>query len=199
MPHYVTQARLLLDAQEDPEGDGGREPARFHGLQLGDGVRLEHESRSGGLFSGRGALRTTAIRIPKELNITDAQIKAAEAKTDKPLEAKRLKALKACRDFLVTHELAHIDKAWDSLSEVSLGWEKKLGTLASDTTVTAKHIEDALTESDTNAPTKIAASAKKWDDDDLGPLRTRFRGEHIFLNKGEDATFDYIEPAGGGG
>ena len=38
----------------------------------------------------------------------------------------------------------------------------------------------------------------KWDSDDLGPLRSRCRGEHIFVDKGEDATFDYIEPAGGG-
>ena len=156
------------------------------------------KAEAAGYFSGKAALKTTVIRIPKELDVTDAQIKAAEAKKDKPEAAKRLKALRACRDHLVAHELAHIDKAWDSLSEMSLGWEKKLGTLAEGTAVTTKHIEAALDEGDANAPTKIMAAATKWDSDDLGALRGRFRAEHIFINSGEGATFDYIEPKEGG-
>lgn len=155
------------------------------------------KAEAAGYFCGRAALRTTVIRIPKELNVTDAQIAAAAARKDEQLK-KKLKALKACRDHLVTHELTHVDKAWDSLSDVNLGWKKSLGALGEGATVTAKHIEDALDEGDAKGPTKIAESARKWDEDDLGPLRGRFRAEHIFINKGEDATFDYIEPAGGG-
>jgi hypothetical protein len=157
------------------------------------------KAEAAGYFAGRSALKVTAIRIPKELNVTDAQVKTAEGKKDNEAEVKRLKALQACRDHLVTHELKHVEKAWDSLSNVSLGWELKLGTLGEGTTVTEKHISDALDEGDKNGPTKIAASATKWDTDDLGPLRSRFRAEHIFLDPGEDATFDYVEPKEGGG
>lgn len=156
------------------------------------------KAEAAGYFCGRAALRTSVIRIPKELDVTDAQIRAAEARKDVPA-TKRLKALKACRDYLVTHELAHIDKAWDSLSDMTLGWQKKLGALGESATVTEKVIEGALDEGDANGPTKIAESAKKWDEDDLGPLRGRFRAEHIFINQGEDATFDYIEPKESGG
>lgn len=161
-------------------------------------VASNPKAEQAGYFSGRSALKTIVIRIPKELNVTDAQIAAAEAKKDNAAEVKRLKALRACRDHILAHERAHVDKAWDSLSDFTLGWRKQLGALSDDATVTAKHISDALDEGDRNAPTKIAESATKWDDDDLGPLRSRCRGEHIFVNNGEDATFDYVEPAGGG-
>lgn len=150
------------------------------------------KAEEAGYFCGRAALRTSAIRIPKELDVTDAQIRAAEARKDVPA-TKRLKALRACRDHLVTHELTHIDKAWDSLSEMTLGWQRKLGALGEGATVTATVIEGALDEGDANGPTKIAESAKKWDEDDLGLLRGRFRAQNIFIYDGEDATFDYIE------
>jgi hypothetical protein len=156
------------------------------------------KAEAAGYFSGRAALKTTVIRIPKELDVTDAQIKAAEARKDKPEEAKRLRALRACRDHLVAHELAHIDKAWDSLSEMTLGWEKKLGTLAEGTEVTMKLMEAAIDEGAANAPAKIMAAAAKWDSDDLVALRGRFRAEHIFIDSGEDGTFDYVEPKEGG-
>ncbi|MBK9090573.1 MAG: hypothetical protein IPL90_16595 [Holophagales bacterium] len=164
------------------------------------------KAEAAGYFSGRAALKTTVIRIPKELDVTDAQIKAAEAKKDKPEAAKRLKALRACRDHLVAHELAHIDKAWDSLSEMSLGWEKKLGTLAEGTAVTTKHIEAALDEGDANAPTKIVAAATKWDSDDLGasrPLQGRAhfhqlgRGRDVRLHRAEGRRLTQPRPSGG--
>ena len=102
------------------------------------------KAEGAGYFSGRAALKTVVIRIPKELNVTDAQLKTAEGKKDNEKEVKALKAKRACRDFLITHELAHVDKAWGSLSDSSLGWDTKLGTLAAGTAVTAKHITDAL-------------------------------------------------------
>ena len=51
----------------------------------------------------------------------------------------------------------------------------------------------------TNAPTKILAAATKWDSDDLGALRAPLqRPSTSSSNSGEDGTFDYIEPKGGG-
>ena len=155
------------------------------------------KAEEAGYFCARAKLTTIVIRLPKELDVSDAQVQAAERKKEEDL-VKRLKALQACRAHLLTHELMHVQKAWDSLSDVSHGWETKLGTLGRGTTVTAKHIETALDEGDANGPTKIAESGVKWDGDDLGPLRTRFRGEHIFVNDGDGGTFDYIEQAGGG-
>ena len=191
-PDFTWTLRKIREETKDPNQLG------FTDCTFESELVSNPKAEEAGYFSGRSALKTTVIRIPKELDVTDAQIKAAEAKKDKPEEAKRLKALRACRDHLVSHELAHVDKAWDSLSEMSLGWEKKLGTLAEGTAVTAKHIEAAIDEGGANAPTKILAAATTWDSDDLGALRGRFRAEHIFINSGEAATFDYIEPKEGG-
>lgn len=202
------KAQLLLCRIKEPKPDyswslkkirketGNGDQLGFTDCSFESELVSNPKAEAAGYFSGRAKLTTTAIRIPKELNVTDAQIKAAEGKKDEAL-TKKLKALKACHDHLVAHELKHVEKAWDSLSEVSLGWELKLGSLSSSSTVTADNISKALDEGDAKGPTKIAESAKKWDDDDLGPLRSRMRAEHIFINKGEDATFDYVEPAGG--
>jgi hypothetical protein len=151
------------------------------------------KAESAGYFSAHAALKTVVMRLPKELDVTDAQIKLAETQKNEA-KVKELKAKKACRDHLVAHEEKHVQKAWDALSSTSLGWDLKLGTLSSDTAATKEHLTKALDEGDAKGPTKIAEASKKWDDDDLGPLRSRMRAEHIFVNSGKDATFDYIEP-----
>lgn len=156
------------------------------------------KAEEAGYFSARAALRTIVIRIPKELNVSDAQVQAAELKKDEPLR-RRLAALQACRDLLVEHELKHIEKAWGSLGEVSLGWYKRLGQLREGTTVTAELLERALDDGDSVAPSLIENSAIKWDDDDLGLLTGRFGGLHVFVSKGEKGTFDYIERRESGG
>jgi len=151
------------------------------------------KAEEAGYFSAHAALKTVVIRLPKELNVTDAQIKAAEAQKN-DLKVKELKAKKACRDHLLAHEEKHIEKAWDALSDASLGWYLKLGLLSSDATVTKAQMTKALDDGDAKGPTKIAEASKKWDEDDLGPLRSRMRAEHIFVDNGENATFDYVEP-----
>jgi len=152
------------------------------------------KAEAAGYFSARGALKTLKIRIPKELNITDAQIQAAEAKKDVPL-TKKLKAFKACRDLLVTHELKHVAEAWAALSDVTLGYELKLGTLGESTDVTKDHMTKAVDDGIAKAPAAIEKSAKDWDNKDLDLLRQAFRGQHVFIDPGDDKEFLYVEPA----
>ena len=203
------KAQMLLCRTKEPKPDfswtlkkirketGNPDQLGFTDVQFESETVSIPKAEDAGYFSGRAAMKTVAIRIPKELDVTDAQVKAAEARKD-GAATKRLKALQACRDHVVTHELKHVEKDWDSLSEMTLGWQTKLGSLTKDSTVTQKHIEDAVDGGPATATPKMTATATKWDGDDLGPLRTRMRAEHIFVKSGEDATFDYVEPAGGG-
>lgn len=149
------------------------------------------KAEEAGYFSGRAALRTIAIHLPKELNVTNDQISAAEKAKNDAL-VKQLKAFQACRDLILAHELKHVDEAWATLSDQTLGWNLKLSGSGE---VTQKLMIEAIDEGASNGPTQIKNSADTFDGNDLGPLRSACRDKHVFIDDGENSKFLYVEPA----
>lgn len=149
------------------------------------------KAEDAGYFSARAILKTIAIHLPKELDVSEAQIQAAERAKDAAL-VDELKAFKAAKDLILAHELKHIDEAWATLSDQTLGWNKVLGGTAEST---AKLMRDAIDESGDNGPKKITESADAFDHDDLGPLSTSLRAVGVKIGEGADKKFFYVKPA----
>ena len=149
------------------------------------------KAEDAGYFSGRAILKTIAIHLPKELDVSDAQIRAAENSKD-AARVEELKAFRAAKDLILAHELKHIDEAWATLSDQTLGWNKILdGTAESTYELMCK----AIDESGTNGPTKITESADTFDGNDLGPLTTALRAVGVRIDEGADKKFFYVRPA----
>ena len=77
------------------------------------------------------------------------------------------------------HEDTHIDEAWDSLSDPSLGWSGSSERGASRVTKPLRRRSRGRRRA-----REDRGAAKKWDDDDLGPLRTRCAPAHLHRTRG---------------
>lgn len=148
------------------------------------------KAETAGYFSGRAILKPITIRLPSELNVSDAQIAAAE-QAKKPERVTELKAFKAAGALILKHELKHIDEAWAALTDMTLGWNKKLSGTSD---ASAKLLKEALDDSRTAAPGKITASATTFDNNDLGNLSSDMKAVGVRIDNGADKPFFYLKP-----